>query len=83
MTPFELRARALDEVKELGDGSSDPRGRALWIEERRSAVELLAALSEWNADLLRRAALEVAAEWRNPEVSRLLFDAAVSATHGQ
>lgn len=75
MEPQALRVRARQEVDELGP---EPRGlaeRAVWDEERRGAIELLAALANWDQAALRRAALEVAAEWTDRLTSRLLIDA--------
>ena len=43
--------------------------------ERRGAVVLLAGLADWDATLLKRAALGVASEWRNRRASELLMDA--------
>ena len=54
---------------------ADPHDRELWAEERRGAVVLLAALAEWDARLLRQAALELG-ELTDPAVTRLLLDAA-------
>ena len=68
MLPAELRLQA---AQELGAESQSPRERALWIEERRGSIELLTSLADWNSDVLRRAALEVATEWTNPEVGQL------------
>ena len=75
VTPAELRARAVEEVAELGPEPADPHDRALWAEERRGACVLLAAFAEWDASLCRRAELEPA-EWADPVVRGLLLDAA-------
>jgi hypothetical protein len=45
-------------------------------EERRGACVLLAGLADWDAALLKRAALGVANEWTNRDASALLLDAA-------
>jgi hypothetical protein len=63
--PLQLRAAPFDQ-----------RRRALWREERRGAVELLASVANWDAVLLRRAALETAREWTNRAARDLLLDAA-------
>jgi len=47
MTPQELREYAVSIIISTGNGS----------EERRATAELLATLADWDADLLRRAAL--------------------------
>jgi hypothetical protein len=49
----ELRARAKAEVDELGPVPANPREHALWVEERRGAVVFLAALADYNRELLR------------------------------
>jgi hypothetical protein len=41
----------------------------------RGAVVLLAGLADWDAALLKRAALGVASEWTNRRASELLTDA--------
>jgi hypothetical protein len=56
----ELRDRAKAELFERGPAPANPRERELWNEERRGAVVLLAALADYDADLLRRAATS---EW--------------------
>jgi hypothetical protein len=48
----------------------------MWKAERHGACVLLARLADWDAALLRRAALEVASEWANRGTSALLIDAA-------
>jgi hypothetical protein len=77
----ELRARARQEADELGP---EPPGTEaeLWREERWGAVVLLAGLAEDDAELLRHAANEVAAEWADREAARLLLDAATVAEIG-
>lgn len=72
-----LRDRARQEANELGPEPEDPGDKQIWLEERHGAVELLAALAEWNEALLRRSAFEVASEWMDREVSQLLIDAAM------
>jgi hypothetical protein len=74
VTPDELRARAREEIDELGPEPTYAREHALWVEERRGAVVLLAALAHWNASLCRRAAFD-ADHW-DPFVQRVLLDAA-------
>jgi hypothetical protein len=75
MKPQDLRARARQEIDELGPEPIDPGEHTAWAEERRGAMELLAALAEWNHAVLRRAALEVANEWSDRPASQLLLDA--------
>jgi len=76
LTASELRSRAEQEANELGPEPSDANEHALWLEERRGAIELLAGLGDWDSALLRRAALQVASEWVDASASRLLLDAA-------
>jgi hypothetical protein len=76
VTAAELRAPAKQEADELGPEPRDPRDREIWQAERHGAVVLLASLAEWDAALLRRAALEEAGEWTNRAVRDLLLDAA-------
>lgn len=76
MNAADLRVHAEQEAEELGPEPNDPKDRALWLEEKRGAVELLAGLEDWNAPLLRRAALRVASEWSNTSATELLLDAA-------
>jgi hypothetical protein len=84
MTPSELRNRAEQELDELGPEPAAVMDQAIWLEERRGAVELLAGLGGWDAALLRRAALAVAGEWKPPQLSQLLLDAAaVSGTEAR
>jgi hypothetical protein len=78
VTPSELLARAVQEIDELGPAPVATSARAIWIEERRGAVELLAGLADWDGALLRRAALQLASEWSNAQASQLLLDAAVA-----
>jgi hypothetical protein len=52
----ELRARAKAEVAELGPVPAKRREHELWVEERHGAIVLLAALADWDAALLKRAA---------------------------
>jgi len=63
------------EAEEVGPEPLDTAKRAIWHEERLGAVELMAALAQWDRALLQRAALEVADEWSNAEVRQLLIDA--------
>lgn len=76
MTVQELRDRAHREAEELGPEPADMVEHSVWVEERRGAIELLAALTDWDAALLQRAAIVIADEWESALVSRLLFDAA-------
>lgn len=76
MTPAELRTRAQREVEELGPEPEDPLDLAMWVEERRGAAALLAALAGWDGALLHRSAFEIADEWSDQVVVRLLLDAA-------
>jgi hypothetical protein len=69
----ELRDRAKSELIELGPEPANPREREPWNEERRGAVVLLAALADYDADLLRRAATS---EWVSPDAGNLLLAAA-------
>jgi hypothetical protein len=54
----DLRERAKAEILELGPEPGNPRERELRNEERRGAVVLHAALADYDADLLRRAATD-------------------------
>ena len=84
MTADELRARAGEEAAELGPEPADPRDREMWAAERHGAVVLLASLAEWDVALLRRAAMQTAAEWADRTATDLLAAAAESASsHGQ
>src|SRR6516165_5460000 len=62
MDASELRARARQEADELGPQPPGTEAH-LWREERWGAVVLLAGLADDDAELLRQAASEVAAEW--------------------
>jgi hypothetical protein len=81
MDASELRARARQEVDELGP---EPSGAELelWCEERRGAVVLVAGLADDDAELLRQAANQVASEWTAREAVRLLSGAATLAEIG-
>jgi hypothetical protein len=48
--------------------AADPREREVWDEERRGTVVLLAALADYDADFLRRAAT---GEWVSPDAGNL------------
>jgi hypothetical protein len=78
MDASELRVRAREEADELGP---QPPGTEadLWREERWGAVVLLAGLADDDAELLRQAANQVAAEWADGEAARLLLDSAHGA----
>jgi hypothetical protein len=45
MDVVELRERAKAEAAELGPVPANPREHELWVEERRGAIVLLAALA--------------------------------------
>lgn len=70
-----LRAHARREADELGPPPQDPEERARWVEERRGAVVLCAALADYDAALLRRAAFHPADEAVDPAAQALLLDA--------
>jgi hypothetical protein len=72
----ELRERAHQEADELGPEPVDAHARALWLDERRGAVVLLAALVDNDPVPLRRAALEIAEDLSNPLARTLLLEAA-------
>lgn len=57
MTGQELRDQAQVELQELGPEPRRRSGRRLWREERRGIAVLLAGLADWDAVLLRRAAM--------------------------
>jgi hypothetical protein len=71
-----LRLRASREANDLGPEPSGARDRKLWLMERAGAVIVLASLAEWDATLLRRAALEKASESTDQFARDLLLDAA-------
>jgi hypothetical protein len=52
----DLRVRANRELADLGPEPDDPHDHALWVEERRGAVILLAELADNDSQLLRDAA---------------------------
>jgi hypothetical protein len=70
-----LRAHAEREADELGPAPPDPDERARWSEERRGAVILLAALADYDATRLRRAAVHAADRPCPSAVQALLLDA--------
>lgn len=72
----DLRERAREEAKELGPEPTDPAARALWREERRGAVVLLAALADYDPAFLRRAMLQASDLPADADVRALLLDAA-------
>ncbi|MFO1537492.1 MAG: hypothetical protein ACKOVH_06660 [Actinomycetota bacterium] len=72
MTPEELRNRARIEVDELDPEPVDPHDRDLWVEERRAAAVLLAALADWSRSTCRHAALDGGDLAEPAVVSRLL-----------
>jgi len=74
-----LRNRARIEVDELGPEPVDPHDRDLWVEERRGAAVLLAALADWSRSTCRRAALD-RGELTEPAVVGLLLAAAQECT---
>jgi hypothetical protein len=84
MSASNPRAHAEHEIAhELGPEPDEGQDRTLWAEECRGSIELLAGLADWNEALLRRVALEVAAEWSNQAVRALLLDAADAARNEQ
>jgi hypothetical protein len=72
MDVTELRDRAKAEAAELGPVPANPREHELWVEERRGAIVLLAALAGYNRELLRSAATS---EWVSITVRDLLLAA--------
>jgi hypothetical protein len=56
MDVTELRERAKAEAADVGPVPANPREHELWVEERRGAIVLLAALADHDRDLLRSAA---------------------------
>ena len=69
----ELRERAKAEAVELGPVPANAREHELWVEERRGAVVLLAALTAYDWQLLRSAAN---GEWVSITARDLLLAAA-------
>jgi anti-sigma factor RsiW len=65
--------RANQEDLDLGPPPADPHEHAMWVEERRAAVELLAELANRDPDALRRASI---GEWVRSASRGLLLDAA-------
>lgn len=72
MDVLELRERAKAEAIEVGPVPANAREHELWIEERRGAAVLLAALADWNRELLLSAAN---GEWVSIAVRDLLLAA--------
>jgi len=72
VTPEEVRNRARIEVDELDPEPVDPHDRDLWVEERRAAAVLLAALADWSRSTCRHAALDGGDLAEPAVVSRLL-----------
>jgi hypothetical protein len=70
-----LRAHARREVDELGPPPRDREELARWLEERRGAVVLCAALADYDLALLRRAAFHSADGAVDPAAQALLLDA--------
>jgi hypothetical protein len=71
----ELHTRAAREVDALGP---EPHRRAdfeVWAAQRHGAAVLLAAVAEWDARLLRRAAFDAVGELTNRDAAELLLDA--------
>jgi hypothetical protein len=79
MDASELRDRAKQELLELGPEPGNMRERELWNEERRGAVVLLSALGDYDAELLRRAAID---DWVSPAARNLLLAAATECRRG-
>jgi hypothetical protein len=71
-----LRARAEQEVQELGPPPDDPTDRSAWVEERRGAVELLAALANYDQALVLRSTVVDAEEHLSSAARDLLVEAA-------
>jgi hypothetical protein len=74
----ELLNRAKVEVAELGPVPANRREHQLWVEERRGAVVLLAALADHDGQLLRSAAT---GEWVSITVRDLLLAAIDECRH--
>lgn len=68
--------RAHQELVELGPEPPGTKEQALWREERRGALVLLAALAEYDASLLRRATLGTLDAPVEDDALALLLDAA-------
>lgn len=47
MSPYQLRARARQEVEDLGAEPTALPAHRLWAEQRRGAIALLASLADW------------------------------------
>lgn len=75
MTPAELKARAIQEADELGPEPSRRHERDLWVEERRGAIVLLAALADYDATLLRRATFTSVGDFLDNEGRWMLLHA--------
>jgi hypothetical protein len=76
MIASQLRASAETEANDLGPEPPSRKDRSVWLEELRGAIELLAALADWDGTLLRRAALGVASESTGQHGRELLIEAA-------
>ena len=74
--PRELLSRAIQEVAELGPEPDEEPERWYWREERRGALELLAALTNHDHVLLRRASLHISSDHNCRAAAQLLRDAA-------
>jgi hypothetical protein len=68
-----LRIRANQKIIDLGPEPGDAHDAAMWREERRGAVVLLAELADNDTELLRQAAT---GEWVEIAARDLLLDAA-------
>ena len=74
--PAALRRRAVVEAATLGERPRDPAQRALWLDRRRSSVELIAALADWDRAVIRGAVIDVPGPEDNLVALALLRDAA-------
>jgi hypothetical protein len=73
MAPGELKERAVREAQDLGPKPQSAPEQALWIEERRGAILLLAALADYDGALLRRATFAAVGDFLDNEGRWLLL----------
>ena len=59
MNARELADRARLEAGILGDPPANRANRNLWMVRRRGAIEMLAALADYDTDLIRRALMQI------------------------